>query len=156
MFEGDVWLHFSHPTDVFKGCAKHQLELSSVYPSTRTIWHAALTCRRYCSRIPMWRRLRGSWRRSLRCSDRVWPMPTLHRPNPGRLSPSQRWIEFLFFVFAALVMSNYCTCAESNITLPLWIFFYMSELRKTTWCNLPYTFRNSSERKKKCFWVLIL
>lgn len=66
----------------------HWLNTLCLCPSNRTIWPAALTCRRCCSRIPMCRKPRKSWRRSRCCLDRV--SPTHHRPSPERLFPSQR------------------------------------------------------------------
>lgn len=66
----DIWFYFSHHTsDSFiKRCI---VRADFFSPFFRTIWHVALTCRRFCSRIPMCRRLRRSWRRSRCCSDRV-------------------------------------------------------------------------------------
>lgn len=101
-------------TDTLPLC-EMSLEADFICHSTRTTWHAALTCRRCCSRIPTYKRLRKSLRRSQCCSDRVWPTPRLHQPKPGRLSPSQRFVQLYTFSTYSTCHSVYWICVQVQV-----------------------------------------
>lgn len=101
-------------TDTLPLC-EMSLEADFICPSIRTTWHAALTCRRCCSRIPTYKRLRKSWRRSQCCSDRVWPTLRLHQPKPGRLSPSQRFVQLYTFSTYSTCHSVYWVCVHLQV-----------------------------------------